>query len=75
MGGRRFDVVFADVYGVKRTLHIAYRCLVVLVPGQDAIVFQKHTVVRRLCDRESDADADTSPQVSRCDISYNFPLK
>jgi RNA recognition motif-containing protein len=40
--GRRADVVFADVHGVKRTLH-AYAEQPFCVRGQEIVVFRKHS--------------------------------
>ena len=50
----RADVVFADVHGVKRTLH-AYAERPLLVRGREIIVFRKNTM-----DTVSGTDTGTS---------------
>jgi hypothetical protein len=54
--GRRADVVFADVHGVKRTLH-AYAETPLRVRGREITVFRKHT----------EMDTDTPSRATRAE--------
>jgi RNA recognition motif-containing protein len=53
--GRCADVVFADVHGVKSTLH-AYAEKPLHVRGREIIVFRKYTKMNKVSDLDADAD-------------------
>ena len=60
--GRRADVVFADVHGVKSTLH-AYAEKPLHVRGREIIVFRKYTKMNKVSGLHT--DADTPSRVTR----------
>ncbi|KAF8492402.1 hypothetical protein F5888DRAFT_1730527, partial [Russula emetica] len=61
--GRRADVVFADVHGVKRTLH-AYAEKPLLIRGKEIIVFRKYTKTNGVSG-SMDTNTDTPSRTTR----------
>ena len=68
--GRRAAVVFADVHGVKNTLH-SYAEKPLHVRGREVTVFRKYTKMNKVFGMDRDRDRDTPSRETRTEHGRN----
>jgi hypothetical protein len=61
---RHADVVFADVHGVKRTLH-AYAEKPLRVRGREIVMFRKYTKIKKVSDMDTDSDTPSATRTEQ----------